>query len=344
MTDATHVHPDGRVTFKYHHHTAERVSVAGNFSGWMPIPLRRSPDGWWSVTLGPGEEEHLFYKFIVDGHWCNDQFNMRRTLDGADSLISPSGRCGYLYRSGLHSVALGRWMEYTVYLPPSFFRMPERMYPVVYLLPGLLDDDTTWFVKGRVHEALEACMAEGTASEMVLVGVDKDDHYLDRRGAPAFVRFLLEDLDPHCRERYRTFPDHLRKGVEGLSIGGAWSCRLALSYPEHFGSASILSAVMDEEAFTMLEAGAARCRTFGTRLRLACGTDEGDVVVRSNAAFAGRASKLGLYCEFHVYPGPHDWPLWRSIAHYSMMFHSASFAPAGGDAPSADRRGDSQGE
>ena len=34
---------------------SQRVEVAGSFSGWEPVPLRRTADGWEAqVTLGSG--------------------------------------------------------------------------------------------------------------------------------------------------------------------------------------------------------------------------------------------------------------------------------------------------
>ena len=51
-------------------HGATEVWLAGDFNGWIPIPMTRSADGFTtSVALAPGEHQ---YKFIVDGNWRDD--------------------------------------------------------------------------------------------------------------------------------------------------------------------------------------------------------------------------------------------------------------------------------
>ncbi len=42
---------DGRHVLRVRAPLASRVEVSGDFTQWQPIPLSRSPDGWWVVTL-----------------------------------------------------------------------------------------------------------------------------------------------------------------------------------------------------------------------------------------------------------------------------------------------------
>jgi hypothetical protein len=44
---------------------AGSAEVVGSFAGWVPLPMRATPDGWvLDVTLAPGEYE---YSYLVDG-------------------------------------------------------------------------------------------------------------------------------------------------------------------------------------------------------------------------------------------------------------------------------------
>ena len=45
---------------------ARLVELSGDFNHWHPLPMQRSPDGWWlaQVQLSHG---HHQYRFIVDG-------------------------------------------------------------------------------------------------------------------------------------------------------------------------------------------------------------------------------------------------------------------------------------
>ena len=47
---------------------AETVALTGDFTGWDPVPMERSQDGWWraSRVLEPGVHH---FGFLVDGEW-----------------------------------------------------------------------------------------------------------------------------------------------------------------------------------------------------------------------------------------------------------------------------------
>jgi hypothetical protein len=73
----------GNVLFRYDEGRRTRVEVAGDFSGWLPVPLYRSEGGFLRhVVIPPGRYQ---YRFIVDGEW---------TLDPSNNVTenSPTGR------------------------------------------------------------------------------------------------------------------------------------------------------------------------------------------------------------------------------------------------------------
>jgi hypothetical protein len=61
------------VSFAIHKPDAKRVSLCGDFNGWLPTatPMKRRDDGRWEATvaLTPGRYQ---YKFIADEEWIND--------------------------------------------------------------------------------------------------------------------------------------------------------------------------------------------------------------------------------------------------------------------------------
>jgi 1,4-alpha-glucan branching enzyme len=59
------------------------ASLAGDFNGWRPVPMRRQKDGTFSVTVRvpPGRYE---YKFVLDGDWVHD-------TDVVDTVMNPHG-------------------------------------------------------------------------------------------------------------------------------------------------------------------------------------------------------------------------------------------------------------
>jgi len=63
----------GNVVFRFGDEKKTRVEVAGDFTGWLPLPLYRGPDGFYRhVGIPPGR---YHYSFIVDGLWTLDPSN-----------------------------------------------------------------------------------------------------------------------------------------------------------------------------------------------------------------------------------------------------------------------------
>ena len=63
----------GNVVFRYDGGRARNVEVAGDFTGWLPVPLYRSAGGFLRhVPILPGRYQ---YRFIVDGEWTLDPSN-----------------------------------------------------------------------------------------------------------------------------------------------------------------------------------------------------------------------------------------------------------------------------
>ncbi|MBN1492637.1 MAG: AAA family ATPase [Candidatus Omnitrophica bacterium] len=90
LTDATSIYE--RLVFSINAPHATVVELAGDFTGWTPIPLRKDKnvEGMWTldVSLKPGVYE---YKFIVDSAWIADPQNndtVDDTFGGLNSLVS----------------------------------------------------------------------------------------------------------------------------------------------------------------------------------------------------------------------------------------------------------------
>ena len=64
-----------------------KVQVAGNFSNWQPIRMRKQGDGGFVaiVSLNPGTYE---YKLIMDGEWAVDPDNNAWAMNEFGTLNS----------------------------------------------------------------------------------------------------------------------------------------------------------------------------------------------------------------------------------------------------------------
>lgn len=317
----THVRPDGRVRFLYHHGNASEVAVAGNFSDWQPVGLSPQGEGWWGAELGPLSEGDVFYKFVTPFGWHLDQYNYRKSADGEASYLSVGGHAGHLLRRGFHSPALGRGKNYLAYLPPAYATTPWRAFPVLYLMGGLFESETGWVDRASLEDTLDGLIGGGQIDDMIVVMPDKDDAVFHNEQWGAYLGYLAGDLPAHVESEYRTLP---LRAAEGLSLGAGWAVRLGLSMPERYCSVSGLSGHFGQEFYSLAREHRERVAAAGVRFRIACGNGEGQVI-SDNAAFSGFLKEIGLSSEFHVNEGPHDWPLWVGQIGHSLRFHDYGF-------------------
>ena len=69
---------------------AESVQLVGEFTQWQerPINLQKGADGIWRATVILESGAH-YYRFIVDGEWCDDPACTVRTPNpfGSDNMM-----------------------------------------------------------------------------------------------------------------------------------------------------------------------------------------------------------------------------------------------------------------
>ncbi len=65
----------------------KKVELAGDFSQWKPVPLRKQKDGAFAATV-PLVDGNYEYKFIVDGQWVVDPDNNAWALNAFGTLNS----------------------------------------------------------------------------------------------------------------------------------------------------------------------------------------------------------------------------------------------------------------
>ena len=67
--------------------SAQKVLVAGSFSQWKPLTMRRQREGSFALTVTVPSGIHE-YRFIVDGNWTTDPDNDTYVLNPYGSANS----------------------------------------------------------------------------------------------------------------------------------------------------------------------------------------------------------------------------------------------------------------
>jgi S-formylglutathione hydrolase FrmB len=147
-----------------------------------------------------------------------------------------------LLRETLRSQKLGRDVAYMLYLPDLPPAMSEPAL-VLYLLHGPGGDEKTWTGEDpMLRGPLVQAMHNGTLRPSVLVmpSVGRNSWWIDG-AADAAASAFLEDVIPTVEARL-SFPVHRqRRALLGVSMGGFGALQLALSQPQRFCAAVLIS-------------------------------------------------------------------------------------------------------
>jgi S-formylglutathione hydrolase FrmB len=147
-----------------------------------------------------------------------------------------------LLRETFRSQRLGRDVAYTLYLPDLPAAMSEPAL-VLYLLHGPGGDEKSWTGEDpMLRGPLVNAMRNGTLRPSVLVmpTVGINSWWIDG-AVDAAASAFLEDVMPKVEARL-SFPVHRqRRALLGVSMGGFGALQFALSQPQQFCAAALIS-------------------------------------------------------------------------------------------------------
>lgn len=130
--------------------------------------------------------------------------------------------------------------KYTVLLPAGY-DPSKGPYPLVLLLHGGGGDNG---FLAQMRPTIEAAWAAGELPPAVIVTPDVHRSlYMDYKdGSQKWETFIVSELIPDIRKRYRVSSDRRQTVVTGISMGGLGSLRLGFDHPEIFGGLASLEA------------------------------------------------------------------------------------------------------
>lgn len=163
------------------------------------------------------------------------------------TLVSTVQLSARLQEVAVRSEALGAVTRFRVLLPAGY-ATGGRRYPVLYLLHGAGDDQTSWSEKTDV-EALTAprdlIVVMPDAGKNANAGWYSDWFNAGAFGPPAWERYHVGELIPFVDAHYRTDARRQARAVAGLSMGGFGSFSYAARHPDLFVAAASFSGALD---------------------------------------------------------------------------------------------------
>ena len=237
-------------------------------------------------------------------------------------------------RCDFFSDVLGLSTSMTVILPEASSRRigmsgaVQEDTPLLYLLHGLSDDDTTWTRRTSLDR-----YAAPLGLAVIMPQVHRSFYADEVHGLP-FWTFLTQELPEMAARFFRLSSRREDTFVAGLSMGGYGAMKWALREPWRFRAAASLSgavALRHPSDQADPEFAALTRRIFGDvptaetpddvlhlmrtadpaglpSLYAACGTE--DFLYPSNVALVEEARLNGVPITVDLGPGDHEWDYW----------------------------------
>jgi len=161
-----------------------------------------------------------------------------RRMESRETITLESG--SRIEFKTFQSKALGREMRYSIYFPASYDSSSQD-YPVVYFLHGMNNDETSWCVEryGNQHLGIDRLIRTGKVPEFIMVHPDGErSFYTDAAdGSADYEKYITQDLLQDVEGNFRIKKERRYRAIGGTSMGGYGSLKIAMRYPDLFGSA-----------------------------------------------------------------------------------------------------------
>lgn len=200
---------------------------------------------WDNEALGPDGLVPDNHRIIVDGELeASHQITSFKDPIRWIEDVEGSGVLGTLvYWPDFESGILEHDRHVEIWLPPGYEENRPARYPVLYMSDGqnLFDPRiASTGVDWGVDEAVVRLIEQGLIPPIIVVGAwstaDRGAEYSPWHGAPAYARFLTEELMPRVTQEFRTLTGPENTAVMGSSMGGLLSFYLVTYHPETFGA------------------------------------------------------------------------------------------------------------
>ncbi|MBN1132113.1 MAG: esterase family protein [Bacteroidales bacterium] len=264
---------------------------------------------------------------------------------------------------GMYSEILGQEVKFSICLPENYYK-EKTAYPLVYLLHGLGDDETSWLEYGRISQVASKLTEESEIVPMIFVMPQGFRCYYsnDFEGKFRYQDMFIKELIPYIDTHYRTIPDRQHRATVGYSMGGFGALILPLKHPEAIKTCVAMSISVRTDAQYLEEyapewdqqwgsifggvgsTGEARLTDFykenspfhifekedlsdlkALNIYITNGDDE-HTLCRSNEELHILMREKGIRHEYRIGNGGHEFSFWREGLINGLRFISDVFA------------------
>lgn len=229
------------------------------------------------------------------------------------------------------SVALAGRGSFHVYLPPGY-RSSTRRYPVLYLLHGNGESDTS-FLQIGLQGMLDRLIAGHAVPPLIAVmiqGGPGTNNWRDH-GSHRYESYVLE-VQEMLDHALPTVADRAGRAIAGYSMGGYGAMNVALDHPDRFAAVEswlgFFAGLQGE-----LEASRPVVSRLGLHAFLYGGAADLIADPTENAPFAAALRSVGADARSAVYPGGHSLETLHAHLAGMLLFAGRALMPAANPPP-----------
>ena len=207
---------------------------------------------------GKGRSGRFATTTILIGILSACVFAGARPYDGTVWDNPPSSLPPGMIHGTYHSAVMNVDIGYNIYLPPQYGANPTQSFPVIYFCHGNGVNESSGWEPMRTY--LDSAISSGQLPPMLFVWLNagRNSKYMD--AAPGSRMYgivmaettIIHELIPHIDATYRTIASKEGRAIQGGSMGGMGSLRLAFKYPQLFSSVFAFNPAVDDNASNVM--------------------------------------------------------------------------------------------
>ncbi|RPH95858.1 MAG: hypothetical protein EHM72_14755 [Calditrichaeota bacterium] len=310
---------------------ADSVKVAGDWSDWRPLPLKRlDSEGMWFRREVFPSDARLDYKFIINDHeWILDPLNplisqggfgpnseltMPHYIRPAELLSSPSVRQGVVLDTILTSTILQQERRIQIYLPADKKPLGSPRALAIFL------DGSEFLNLASANTVLDNLIAAQKICPIVAAFETPHDRMAEYTSKPgeAFEHYFIDELVPFVLQCAQVSIDPQNRAVIGVSLSAAYATQLVCRNPHLFGGCAAMSPAYwfdNARVYHLVK----NSSLTDVRFYLDRGVFEGRSIAFADSMKEALQNQ-GYLFDWHVWHEGHSWGSWRAHLKHALQF------------------------
>lgn len=318
--------PNGNTIISIYAPKARKVTLSGDIMPWGQDIQPKEENGVWSFEIPAVKAGVYRYSFNVDGVTVIDPKSEIATQNRPLAVVEPNGNEFFSYRTDIphgaiavrsyQSREIGTTRTMRVWTPAGYEKGKDKL-PVLYLIHGGGDTDTSWPSAGAAGNILDNLLAEGKMQPMIVVMPNGTIQTNGFEGeVPIFGRDMVKDIIPFVEANYRVLTDRNHRAIAGLSMGGMETLETSLQNPDLFAyvwvlSSSFMPGKQDYSAEkAQVEKAAPTIKKFWKQFVFTQGGPS-DIAYNNCKQCLQIFDEAGVKYEYMDVEGGHSWYAWR---------------------------------